>query len=45
MDVFDALDIPDDRYIGVTVPVGYPEREFGPVTRRPVAEVIHEDGW
>jgi nitroreductase len=39
------LRIPDDRYIGVTMPIGYPEREFGPVTRRPLNEVVHLDGW
>jgi nitroreductase len=39
------LGIPDDRIIGVTLPLGWPARPFGPVTRRPVSEVIHHDGW
>ena len=39
------LGIPDDRFIGVTMPVGWPGRPFGPVRRRPVADVIHHDGW
>jgi nitroreductase len=41
----EVLSIPDDRYIAVTVPVGWPARPFGPVTRRPVEEVVHRDGW
>lgn len=39
------LRVPDDRIIGVTMPLGWPARPFGPVTRRPVSEVIHYDGW
>jgi hypothetical protein len=27
------------------VPVGWPRGRFGPVTRRPVDEVIHRDRW
>ena len=41
----EMLDIPDDVFIGATIPVGYPDRRFGPVARKPVAEVLHEDGW
>ena len=39
------LAIPDEITIGVTVPVGLPARPFGPVARKPVAEVVHLDGW
>jgi nitroreductase len=39
------LRVPDDRLIGVTMPLGWPNRPFGPVTRRPVADVIHRDEW
>jgi nitroreductase len=39
------LGIPDDRHIGVTMPIGYPARNFGPVKRRPLAEVVHHDRW
>jgi nitroreductase len=39
------LRVPDDRLIGVTMPLGWPARPFGPVTRRPVADVIHRDEW
>jgi nitroreductase len=39
------LGIPDDRHIGVTMPVGFPAREFGPLKRRPVSEVVHHEHW
>jgi len=40
-----VLGVPDDVVIGVTIPLGWPDRPFGPVTRRPVAEVVHHDRW
>jgi nitroreductase len=43
--VRDILGIPADRIIGVTMPLGWPARAFGPVTRKPVTEFIHNDGW
>jgi nitroreductase len=43
--VRDILRIPEDRILAVTMPLGWPARPFGPVTRRPVVEVIHHDGW
>ena len=39
------LGIPDDVYIGTLIPVGWPERAFGPVRRKPIAQVIHRDRW
>ncbi len=27
------------------IPVGYPMGKFGPVSRRPLSEVVHYDGW
>ena len=39
------LGIPDDVLIGVNVAVGWPERAFGPVARKPVSEVLHWDRW
>jgi nitroreductase/uncharacterized protein YciI len=39
------LGIPDDVLIGTLIPVGWPERAFGPVRRKPVREVIHRDRW
>ncbi len=43
--VRETLGLPDDVLIGTTLCVGYPDRPFGPVTRKPVSEVIHWDGW
>jgi nitroreductase len=41
----DELAIPDEVRIGTVIPVGWPDRSFGPVRRRPVADVIHHDVW
>jgi nitroreductase len=40
-----VLGIPDDVSIAVCIALGYPDRPFGPVKRKPVAEVIHWDRW
>jgi nitroreductase len=40
-----VLGIPDDVSIAVCIARGYPDRPFGPVKRKPVAEVIHWDRW
>jgi nitroreductase len=39
------LGIPKDVNTFAVVPVGWPRGNFGPVTRRPAAEVIHRDRW
>ena len=39
------LGIPPATKICVTIPVGWPGRLSGPVTRRPVEEVVHYDRW
>jgi nitroreductase len=41
----EELRIPDDVYVCVFIAVGYPERNFAKVRRRPVAEVLHWNGW
>jgi nitroreductase len=41
----DILGIPDDRTLAVTIAVGHPARPFGPVSRRPVEEVLHLEKW
>ena len=43
--VREILGLPSDRHIGVTMPVGFPQRPFTAVNRRPVSEVVHHDGW
>ncbi len=40
-----TLAIPDDVHLCVMVAVGYPERPFGPVRRKAVADVLHWNGW
>jgi nitroreductase len=37
------LGLPDGHRIQVTIPLGWPERKFGPVKRKPLAEVLHWD--
>ena len=39
------LDLPDDVIPCVMVAVGYPDRQFMPVRRRPTRDVIHWNGW
>ena len=40
-----TLGIPEDRTIGVMMPLGIPGRPFGPVSRKPLEEVVHRDHW
>jgi nitroreductase len=37
--------IPEEVRIGATVPVGYPAGRYGPVSRKPVVEVMHWGRW
>jgi nitroreductase len=39
------LGMPDETRICVTIPVGWPGRDFGSLTRRPLEEVVHHDHW
>jgi nitroreductase len=39
------LSIPPDVHLCVLIAVGYPEKPFGSVRRKPVAEVLHWNGW
>jgi nitroreductase len=41
----EVLGIPDDVRIGALIPVGWPDRAFGPVNRRPVETFIHRERW
>ena len=43
--VREVLGIPEEIRIAAMIPLGWPDGEFGPVNRRPVAEVIHRNGW
>jgi nitroreductase len=37
--------LPRDVRTWAVIPIGWPQHRFGPVTRRPVDEVIHRDRW
>jgi nitroreductase len=39
------LGIPAQTKICVTIPVGWPDREYGALTRRPIEAVVHHDHW
>jgi nitroreductase len=39
------LNIPEDVRMGALIPLGWPDRPFTPVSRQPVADVIHRNGW
>ena len=44
-DVKEVLGIPANVQTFAMMPIGYPVGKFGPVVRRPVAEVTHADRW
>jgi nitroreductase len=39
------LDIPEDVSTFALMPIGWPLDRFGPLTRRPLAEITHADRW
>ena len=43
--VAEALSLPDTMAAYCLIPVGYPLGKFGPVTRKPVEEVMRWDQW
>jgi nitroreductase len=40
-----AVGLPDDIVIGATICLGRPVGSHGPVRRRPVQELVHDDRW
>jgi nitroreductase len=40
-----ALGLPDNVEAFCLIPVGWPLGRFGPVTRRPLSEIVHRDRW
>ncbi len=40
-----VLGIPDDVDTFALMPIGWPLGKFGPLTRRPLAEIVHADRW
>ena len=41
----EALNLPETMAAYCLIPVGYPLGNFGPVTRKPVAEIMRFDRW
>ncbi|MBO6565617.1 MAG: nitroreductase family protein [Pseudomonadales bacterium] len=41
----ETCDIPDDAYPAALIPIGYPDANFGPTTRKPVEEIIKYNFW
>ena len=41
----ETLSIPDDVHIGCLIPIGWPDRSFGPLKRVGYEHVVHHDGW
>jgi nitroreductase len=39
------LAIPDGVAISATIPLGRPAGRHGPVRRRPLSELVYDDGW
>jgi nitroreductase len=39
------LGIPEDVDTFAMMPIGWPLDKFGPLTRRPLSEVVHADRW
>jgi nitroreductase len=39
------LGIPDGAAISAVIPLGHPEGSHGPVRRKPLSELVWEDGW
>jgi len=40
-----VLGLPDDVDTFAMMPIGWPLDKFGPLTRRPLSEVVHADHW
>jgi len=41
----EVLAIPADVFLAATIALGRPQGSHGPVRRRPLGEVVYEDGW
>ena len=39
------LAVPEEVALGATIALGHPVGRHGPVRRRPMAELVYEDGW
>ena len=41
----EVLGLPESIKIAATIPLGWPDANFGPVKRRSVTDFVHHDGW
>jgi nitroreductase len=44
-DVQELIGLPDGAGVVYCVPLGYPQGNFGPVTRNPLSEIVSKDRW
>lgn len=44
-EIRDILGLPDDVYLVTTIPLGWPDRPFGPLTRKPLDDVVRYERW
>ena len=44
-ELMERFEIPEDFGVVVTIPIGYPTGNFGPVSRKPAEEVTYYDRW
>lgn len=44
-EVRELVGMPSDFDSFAMMPIGWPVDNFGPLTRRPLSEVVHRDGW
>jgi nitroreductase len=41
----ELLGVPEEAVIAAVIPIGHPAGSHGPVRRRPLRELVHEDRW
>jgi nitroreductase len=41
----EVLGIPEEVFVAATIPLGRPVGHHGPVRRRPLGELVYDDGW
>ncbi len=44
-DLRKALELPADAWPVALIPIGYPDANFGPTTRKPVEEILRWNTW
>ena len=44
-ELYEHFEIPQDYGVVASIPIGYPQGNFGPVSRRPLEEKVHYGRW